>query len=87
VTILDMLDQLEAQIATLRARAEGQPALLKKKKTSSKKARKKPIVEASEPVANGAAAEQAPSLVGKRQALGRSLLQLRKAHGDTPGPH
>jgi hypothetical protein len=31
---------------------------------------------------------QPPARVtGKRQALGRSLLRLRKSHGGTPGPH
>jgi hypothetical protein len=45
------------------------------------------LAEAESPQGNpGEQSTPQPRSAGKRQALGRSLLQLRKGHG-TPGPH
>lgn len=95
MNLLDMLDQLEAGIAELRERASNgeQPSSRKtkprRKKGSTKKAQRKQ--RASVPLSPAETEEKpsdhGPRLVGKRQALGRSLLQLRRGHGDTPGPH
>ena len=101
MTILDMLDRLEAEIAALRALAAGRSTSVSTHKskrarpTATKKKKPQNVVDvqaAAEangdaPAASGNSAAEAPNLLGKRQALGRSLMQLRKAHGGTPGPH
>jgi hypothetical protein len=97
VTIFDMLDRLEAEITALRAQAgedgKGAPARTRTKRPKKKKTKTKisPVTEqeADAPAAaiNGQSTAAVPIQVGKRQALGRSLLQLRKGQGSTPGPH
>ena len=103
MTLLDMIDLLENQIASLRARVAAMdgpgtsvaaPAA-KRSPASAKKARRKPAAINKQragrkesktgsdqlllaPESHTSAEEEKPSL-GKRQALGKSLLQLRKA--------
>lgn len=98
LTILELLDQLEAGIVELRARAvtpsgtttaKAKARRPKKAKPSTKsKPRKKTAAGEAEPAqlsfdkpepvrALRKGSEEKPA-VGKRQALGRSLLQLRR---------
>jgi len=57
-------------------------------KTSKKRTQEQQLLpmQPDLPPEEGTAAPAA-RIIGKRQALGRSLLQLRRGHGDTPGPH
>jgi hypothetical protein len=85
LTIFDILDRLEARILSLlspagaKKKSTAKKRLTRKKKRLRKTARPKGVGEQQElAMDNGAAAAEASRLLGKRQALGRSLLQLRK---------
>lgn len=82
LTLLEMLDALETEIVQLRARNDQLAAALKK---GSARKRKKSKGKAKAKVVTPRVIENASdtppnerSVLGKRQALGRSILQLRR---------
>lgn len=76
-----MLDRLEAEILLLREKASAPLSKRAERKTRKKRpAKQRKSSEEKTAIAEpaGTMAEPAPRVTGKRQALGRSLLQLRK---------
>jgi hypothetical protein len=95
--VLDMLDALEGRITAMRGehkrlasaleeaerrlrRAKSQPAP-RPKRAKRTGAAKKSRVKRKPPAAPVLDTESAEPKLGKRQALGRSLLEIRKARG------
>jgi hypothetical protein len=86
LTIFEMLDRLEAEIISLLSPGRAQKSATRTKRINARrkkaKTRKTKLVEVDGEQRTAREEQTGPAeaarLLGKRQALGRSLLQLRK---------